>query len=200
MGVYFIESVISIRWNRFDEQKQLIRWTVISVLTVYDLIYCRRLECPSFEPVTFQPKSSSICNRTLPTGFGHFHGCTQLGVSLLHRRPTLPGLPRFKAMSDIFISRPLEPIERSIDVLRPKKKRKTTFIKEGFNYQYDVCVIGGGIVVSVFAAIHSFIHSLTGSACFSIQLQCYVFWCNGTFIDSIKMVSLDHVASYLCHI
>ena len=36
MRVYFIESDISIRWHRFDEQKQLIRWTVISVLMVYD--------------------------------------------------------------------------------------------------------------------------------------------------------------------
>ena len=36
MHVYFIESVILIRWDRFDEQKQLIRWTVISVLVVYD--------------------------------------------------------------------------------------------------------------------------------------------------------------------
>ena len=36
MRVYFIESVISIWRDRFDEQKQLIWWTVISVLMVYD--------------------------------------------------------------------------------------------------------------------------------------------------------------------
>ena len=36
MRVYFIKSVISIQWHRFDEHKQLIWWTVISVLVVYD--------------------------------------------------------------------------------------------------------------------------------------------------------------------
>ena len=36
MRGYFIESVILIQWDRVDEQEQLIRWTVISVLVVYD--------------------------------------------------------------------------------------------------------------------------------------------------------------------
>ena len=35
---------------------------------------------PSFEPVTFQPRPSSICSRTFFTGFGHFHGSTQSGT------------------------------------------------------------------------------------------------------------------------
>jgi hypothetical protein len=32
-------------------------------------------------------------------------------------------------------ARPLPPLQRSMDSLRPKSRRKTTFIKEGFNYQ-----------------------------------------------------------------
>ena len=39
MRVYFIESDILIRWHHFDEQKQLIWWTAISVLVVYDHIF-----------------------------------------------------------------------------------------------------------------------------------------------------------------
>ena len=34
---------------------------------------------PCFEPVTFRPRSSSICHLTHLTGFGHFCGSTQVG-------------------------------------------------------------------------------------------------------------------------
>lgn len=44
-------------------------------------------------------------------------------------------------------NRPFEdPHERFIDCLKPHSKKKTPFLKEGFDAYYDVCIIGGGII------------------------------------------------------
>ena len=44
-------------------------------------------------------------------------------------------------------TRPIkDPFERVIDQLKPKKYRKTKFVREDFKYQYDMAIIGGGLV------------------------------------------------------
>ena len=67
MRVYFIESVILIRRDRFDEQKQLIRWTAISVLVVYDLYngVCYPQATTALNVPTFSPCALN-CPRLMP--------------------------------------------------------------------------------------------------------------------------------------
>lgn len=36
--------------------------------------------------------------------------------------------------------------KRALDMLKPRKYRKTTYYKEDFDAEYDVCIIGGGVI------------------------------------------------------
>lgn len=37
-------------------------------------------------------------------------------------------------------------LSRAFDQLKPKSRQKTRFRKEGINYQYDICIVGGGLI------------------------------------------------------
>ncbi len=44
-------------------------------------------------------------------------------------------------------NRPIkDPLARTVDCYKPKRYKKTEFLKEGFDAFYDVCIIGGGVM------------------------------------------------------